>query len=342
MQCETKQEVKKLKKVITIMLCVMMCGLSLGVFTACKKDTDVIRLNEVTHSVFYAPLYVAINLGFMEDEGIKIELENGQGSDKSMAALLSNNADIALMGAETVIYVAAQGSTSYPIIFGQLTKRDGSFLVSRTNEKDTFNWATSLQGKKVIAGRKGGLPAMTFEWIVNSVNLYDGTNITLDTETSFAMQVPVFDSGEGDYCTMFEPTATEYEESGRGYIVASVGEYSGEIPYTCFMAKPSYIAQNKDKIEGFLRAVKKAYVYIMTHSDEEVADALVKSFDGSTVESLAKAVKSYKNIDAWCSSPEMSQVAYRNLLEVLNNAGELDGTVAFNQVVDNSYALSIA
>ncbi len=319
-----------------------MCGFSIGTFTACKKESNVIRLNEVTHSVFYAPLYLAINLGYMEEEGITIELENGQGSDTSMSALLSNNADIALLGAETVIYVASQGSTNHPMIFGQLTKRDGSFLVSRVNEKDTFNWATSLTNKKVIAGRRGGLPAMTFEWIVNGVNLYDGTNITLDTETSFAMQVPVFDSGDGDYCTMFEPTATEYEESGRGYIVASVGEYSGEIPYTCFMAKPNFIAKNSDKIEGFLRAIKKAYVYIMTHTEEEVANALVKSFDGSTVDSLAKAIKSYKNIDAWCSTPEMNQVAYRNLLDVLNNAGELEGTVAFSEVVDNTYALAIA
>jgi len=320
----------------------MMCGLSCIMFVGCKDDKDTIRLNEVTHSVFYAPLYAAINLGYMEDEGIKIELENGQGSDKSMAALLSNNADIALLGAETVIYVANQGSTNHPMIFGQLTKRDGSFLVSKTNEKDTFNWSTSLVGKKVIAGRRGGLPAMTFEWVVNSVGLYHGTNITLDTETSFAMQVPVFDTPNGgDYCTMFEPTATEYEESGRGYIVASVGEYSGEIPYTCFMATPKFIKKHPDKIKGFLRAINKAYVYLMTHSDLDGAKALIKSFDGSTVESLAKAVKSYKEIDAWCSSPEMNQVAYRNLLTVLNNAGELDGTVAFNEVVDNSFALKI-
>ena len=331
-----------MKKIITFILCFFMIATSGLMFVACKQDTDVIRLNEVTHSVFYAPLYAAINLGYMEEEGITIELENGQGSDKSMAALLSNNADIALLGAETVIYVAAQGSTDHPMIFGQLTKRDGSFLVSKVDEKDSFNWSTSLQNKKVIAGRRGGLPAMTFEWVINSVGLYHGSNITLDTETSFAMQVPVFDTPDGgDYCTMFEPTATEYEESGRGYIIASVGEYSGEIPFTTFMAKPSYISKNKDKIEGFLRAIKKAYVYLMTHSDIEGAESLIASFDGSTIESLAKAVKSYKEIDAWCSSPAMTQVSYKKLLDVLNNAGELSGTVAMNEVVDNTYALNI-
>lgn len=334
-----------MKKILSLMLCSVFFVLSCMLFVGCKKDDDVIRLNEVTHSVFYAPLYVAINLGFMEEEGLKIELENGQGSDKSMAALLSNNADIALMGAETVVYVNSQGSTNHPVVFGQLTKRDGSFLVSKTNEKDTFNWSTSLLNKKVIAGRRGGLPAMTFEWIVNKNGLVHGTNITLDTETSFAMQVPVFDTeGGGDYCTMFEPTATEYEESGRGYIVASVGEYSGEIPYTCFMARPDYMNKNKDKIEGFLRAVKKAYVYIMTHTDMEVANALLPSFDGSTAESLAKAVKSYKEIDAWCATPQMTLSSYNKLIEVMKNAGELDknASVNFNDIVDNTYALNVA
>lgn len=334
-----------MKKFLSLAFCSLFIMFSGLIFVGCKKDKDVIRLNEVTHSVFYAPLYVAINLGFMEDENIKIELENGQGSDKSMAALLSNNADIALMGAETVVYVNSQGSTSHPIIFGQLTKRDGSFLVSKVNEKDTFNWSTSLLNKKVVAGRRGGLPAMTFQWIVNNNGLHHGTNITLDTETSFAMQVPVFDTeGGGDYCTMFEPTATEYEESGRGYIVASVGEYSGEIPYTCFMARPEYIKKNTDKINGFLRAIKKAYVYIMTHSDLDVANALVPSFDGSTAESLAKAVKSYKEIDAWCATPQMTQSSFNKLVEVMKNAGELNksANVKFNQIVDNTYALNVA
>lgn len=334
-----------MKRIFTYFLCFVMLCIPCSLFAGCKKDKDTIRLNEVTHSVFYAPLYLAINLGYMEEENIKIELENGQGSDKSMASLLSNNADIALLGAETVIYLEAQGSTSHPMIFGQLTKRDGSFLVSKTNIKDTFSWQTSLTNKKVIAGRRGGLPAMTFEWVVNNNNLQNGTNITLDLDTSFAMQVPVFEADDdADFCTMFEPTATEFEESGKGYIVGSVGEYSGEIPFTCFMAKPSYISKNQDKIEGFLRAVKKAYVFIMTHSDNEVATALLPSFSGSTAESLAKAIKSYKEIDAWCATPTMTQSSFNRLLEVLKNAGELEKNknVSFSSVVDNTYALAIS
>lgn len=331
-----------MKRIFTYFMCLVMLTIPCSLFVACKKDKDIVRLNEVTHSVFYAPLYLAMNLGYMEDENIKIELENGQGSDKSMASLLSNNADIALLGAETVIYLEAQGSTSHPMIFGQLTKRDGSFLVSKTNEKDTFSWKTSLQNKKVIAGRRGGLPAMTFEWVVNSNNLINGENITLDLDTSFAMQVPVFEADNtAQYCTMFEPTATEFEEAGKGYIVGSVGEYSGEIPFTCFMARPSYISKNSEKIEGFLRAIRKAYVFIMTHEDLEVANALLPSFSGSTAESLAKAIKSYKQIDAWCATPTMTESSYNRLIEVLKNAGELEKNknVSFGSVVDNQYAL---
>jgi len=334
-----------MKKIFTLFLCAIMLAFPCTMMVGCKKNKGTIRLNEVTHSVFYAPLYLAINLGYMEEENIKIELENGQGSDKSMAALLSNNADIALLGAETVIYLESQGSTTHPMIFGQLTKRDGSFLVSKTNEKSTFDWTKSLVNKKVIAGRRGGLPAMTFEWVVNKNNLFNGTNITLDLDTSFAMQVPVFEAdSSAQYCTMFEPTATEFEESGKGYIVGSVGEYSGEIPFTCFMARPSYIAKNTAKIEGFLRAIKKAYVYIMTNDDITVANALLKSFNGSTAESLAKAIKSYKQIDAWCSTPAMTQSSYNRLLEVLKNAGELDkkSNVEFDSVVNNTYALNVA
>lgn len=299
-------------------------------------------MSEVTHSVFYAPLYVAINKGYMEEEGIKIDLTSGQGSDVSMAALLSGNADVALLGPETVVYVRANGSTNHPIIFGQLTKRDGAFLVSRT-QIDNFNWQTSLTNKTVIAGRRGGMPAMTFEWIVNSYGLINGNNITLDTETAFAAMVPTFQGGKGDFCTMFEPTATEFATSGQGYIVASIGEVSGEIPYTCFMASRTFMQNHPNKIEGFLRAIKKAYTYIMTNDSTTVAQALLPSFDGSTVESLAYAITSYKSIDAWMSTPAMTESSYRRLLEVLRNANTLDANtnINFSDVVDNSFALRI-
>jgi len=319
----------------------MILSVSALTFVSCGKDKDTIIINEVTHSVFYAPLYLADTLGYFEDEGFSVEISAAEGSNTSMATLLSGNCDIALAGPETAVYVAAEGSTDNPVVFGQLTKRDGSFLVSKT-PIDNFSWSTHIRNKTVIAGRAGGLPAMTFEWVVNSLGMYRGNGITLDTDTSFAMQVPTFEAGNAEFCTMFEPTASEYQAAGKGYIVASVGEQSGEIPYTCFIAKKNYLKNNTERIEGFLRAVKKAYNYIMTTDSLAVATELKKSFASSSVESLKYAVESYSRIDAWMSSPAMTESSYNRLIAVLKNAGTYDGNVPFSKVVDNTYAYSVA
>lgn len=332
-----------MKKVLTFVCAFVMCFASCTMLVSCKKD-DVangkIRLNEVTHSVFYAPLYVAINLGYMEEEGIDIELTNGGGSDVSMSALLSGSADIALMGPETVVYVEASGSTKHPVVFGQLTKKDGCFLISKT-KIDNFDFKTSLQNKTVIAGRNGGMPAMTFEWTCNNFGLKNKVDVILDTDTAFNMMVPVFESTDAEFCTMFEPTASEFVASGKGYYVGSVGEMSGEIPYTCFMAYPKFIEEHPDLIEGFLRAIKKAYLYITTEDSSKVAKALKPSFDGSSEASLAAAVEKYLEIDVWSSSPAMSKDSYSRLLSVLKNAGTLTSDVEFSKVVDNSIANKI-
>ena len=310
-----------MKKIINFIFAFILLATSSIYFVGCKSESKQgkIRLNEVTHSVFYAPLYVAINKGYMEEEGIEIELVNGGGSDASMSALLSGSADIALMGPETVVYVEANGSTNHPVVFGQLTKKDGSFLISKTPVTD-FSFGSSLNGKTAIIGRNGGMPAMTFEWLCNNAGVYNGTNTTLDKETSFNMMVSVFESTSAEFCTMFEPTASAFVNAGKGYYVGSVGEYSGEIPYTCFMAYPSYISKNKAQVEGFLRAIKKAYLFITTSSSKDVAEALLPSFDGSTKEELATAVEKYLEIDAWSNTPAMSKDSYTRLLSVLKNA----------------------
>ncbi len=331
-----------MKRILTFVCAIALGLVSCMCFVGCKKDnkTGVIRLNEVTHSVFYAPLYVAINKGYMEEEGITIELTNGGGSDASMTALLSGSADIALMGPETVAYVEASGSTNHPVVFGQLTKKDGCFLISKTPVSN-FDFATSLNNKTAIIGRNGGMPAMTFEWICNQKGVFKDVNVTLDTSTAFNMMVSVFDSTDAEYCTMFEPTASEYVAAGKGYYVASVGEHSGEIPYTCFMAYPEFIKNNRDTLSGFLRAIKKAYLFITTSPSSEVAKALKPSFDGTSEASLASAVEKYIEIDAWSSSPAMSKDAFSRLLSVLNNAGTLSKSVEFSKVVDNSLANEI-
>ena len=331
-----------MKKILTfVCACLLLVSSSLC-FIGCKKKSNsgTIRLNEVTHSVFYAPLYVAMNLGYMEEAGITIELTNGGGSDASMTALLSGNADMALMGPETVVYVEAGGSTNHPVVFGQLTQKDGCFLISKTPVTN-FSFQTSLLNKTAIIGRKGGMPAMTFEWICNGVGVQNGVNVTLDTSTAFNMMASVYDSTDAEFVTLFEPTASEIVAAGKGYYVGSVGEYSGEIPYTCFMAYPEYIKNNTEQVKKFLNAIKKAYIYITTNSSSDVAKALKPSFDGTSEESLAKAVEKYIEIDAWSSSPSMSKDSYSRLLSVLKNAGTLTKDVEFSKVVDNTLANQI-
>jgi NitT/TauT family transport system substrate-binding protein len=293
----------------------------------CKKNDKLIRINEVTHSVFYAPLYIADALGYFGDEGIEIELTNGGGADSTMAAVLSNGADVAFCGPEAALYVKTGGSDDSPKVFAQLTKRDGSFLVGRNEEPD-FKWE-NLEGKEILAGRKGGVPAMTFEYILKGENV----TATLNYSVAFNMMTSAFEGGVGDYCTMFEPTASEYQSAGKGYILASVGEKSGEIPYTCFIAKQSYIDKNSEKIEGLIRAVTRAIKYTKETDSAVVATYLAPYFDGTSEESLKVSVESYKNIDAWVDNMAMSESAFTTLQDVIDLAGELEYRVPFSDIV---------
>ena len=325
-----------MKKILTT---ITACLLVLFSFSACKKsELTTIRLNEVTHSIFYAPLYLAINLGYMEEEKLEIELTNGGGSDVSMAALLSNSADISLLGPETLVYVVKEGSTNHPMVFGQLTKRDGSFLIGRTDTE--FNWL-DLANTHILGGREGGMPAMTLEYVLNSKGLTDGVNMTFDTSIKFDLITPTFEGGTGDYCTMFEPVASTYVSEGKGYYMASVGEECGEVPFTCFMANSSYMKENPEVIKGFLRAVTKAYNYMLTHSAKEIATALLPSFEGTSIESIESAVAKYIEIDAWSSTPAMTQSAFNRLIDIIETAGIDVSGVKFSDMVDNSYALSL-
>ncbi len=332
-----------MKKLLIFLTCAVISFVSLLGFAGCdKKDNNVIRVNEVTHSIFYAPFYVAIEMGYFEEEGLKIELTNGGGSDVSMTALISNNADVILAGPETVVYVVNEGKQNAPVIFGQLTKRDGSFLIGR-NPEPNFDWS-NLAGKEVIAGRRGGMPAMTLQYVmehVGNINLDDGvTNFNLDV--AFNMTVGAFEGGQGDYVTMFEPTASEYIKAGKGYRIASIGVSSGEVPYTAFISTSKYLKNNSNKAEKFLRAVQKGYNACMTGDIDVVSKALQKSFSTSSLESVKDSLVSYKSIDAWNSTPVMKESAYNNLIAIMKNAGELKNDVEFSKVVDNTIASKIA
>lgn len=327
-----------MKKIILTLLTIVM---AICPFAGCDKKADVktIELNEVTHSVFYAPLYIAIENGYFEEEQIKVNLTNGGGADKSMTALLSGTAQIALMGPETVVYVYNQGKKDAPKVFGQLTQRDGSFLVSR-NPEPNFKWS-NLKDKEILAGRKGGVPAMTFEYMMNELGLYNGTDLTLNFDVQFNLMTSAFIGGTADYCTVFEPTASEYQSEGKWYIVGSVGEQSGEIPYTSFIALDSYLSKNQDTVKGFLRALKKAFEFLKTHTEREVAEAIVKQFPSTTITSLEASVKSYKKIDAWKSDMTATAKSFDRLQDIMVNAGELSSKVPFSKLVDNTYVKEI-
>ena len=328
-------------KKLALVLAVLICAVSIG-FAGCGGNQKL-RVNEVTHSIFYAPFYAAINLGYFEEEGIEIDLTNGGGSDKSMTAIVSGDADVALLGPETAVYVVNEGASNAPVIFGQLTKRDGSLLVGR-NPEPNFKWS-NLIGKEIIGGRRGGSPAMALQYAIENVNnlpVGTGANeVNINLDVAFNLVVGAFEAGTGDYCTMFEPTASEYVAAGKGYIVASVGEECGEVPFTCFMAMEKYINNNEAQIKAFLRAVVKGYNYLMTATDDQIYEALAPSFSTSTKASIVSSVKTYIAIDAWMSTPVMEESAYNRLLAIMQNAGELEGSVAFTDVVNNSYATEV-
>jgi NitT/TauT family transport system substrate-binding protein len=317
-----------LKKIIFSFITATFLLFSIPIYLfGCASGGGTIKINEVTHSVFYAPMYLADALGYYQDEGFSIELTNGGGADSTMAAVLSGSADVGFCGPEAAIYVAIGDSADAPKVFAQLTKRDGSFIVGRQKD-DNFDWS-HLAGKEILAGRKGGVPAMTFEYTLSSLNVA----ATLNYDVAFNMMTSAFESGIADYCTMFEPSASQYQAAGKGYILASVGEQSGEIPYTCFMAKQSYIDKNADKIDGLIRAVTKAVKYIGENTSKDVAEKLAPYFDGTDVSALKTSIDSYKAIDAWVSDMAMTKESFERLQDIIQSCGELEKRVEFTDLV---------
>jgi NitT/TauT family transport system substrate-binding protein len=295
-----------------------------------------VRLNEVTHSVFYAPMYAAINLGYFEEEGIDLELTTGQGADNVMTALLSGQADIGFMGPEATIYVYNQGQDDYVVNFAQLTQRDGSFLMARQPDPD-FTW-DKVRGTSIIGGRVGGMPLMTLEYVLKNHGIMPGEDVDVLTNIQFALMAGAFTGGEGDYVTLFEPVATNLELEGVGYVVASVGEDSGEIPYTVFSARKSFMVDNADLIQRFTNVVYRGQMWVMENDPEEIARVIRPSFPDSDEEVLTSVARRYKDIDAWSATPVFSEEAFARLQEVMEMAGELDRHAPYVDLVTNEFA----
>lgn len=333
---------KFFKRFATVIALVAIVGLS---FVGCQKSTDkgndklqTVRLNEVVRSVFYAPMYVAISEGFFEEEGLEIDLSTGQGADKTMQQLLSKNADIGFSGPEQVVYIYNQGREDYPVVFGQLTQRDGSFLVGREVEEN-FNWR-SLKGKELIGGRPGGIPEMALEYVLKENGLNPSTDVNMVTNIDFTATSGAFKSGTGDYVALFEPTATMLENDGGGSIVASVGESAGNISYTCFYTTKSYMDKNPEVVQKFTNAIYKAQQWVKEHTNEEIAKSIASYFPGTDIEVIAQVIDNYKSIDAYSENPVVSEEGLNRLMDIIQG---YDSTLIktrpdFDIIVNNDFA----
>lgn len=304
--------------------------------TSNTSDVQTLKVNEVTRSVFYSPQYVAIAKNFFKDYGIEIELTTGQGADAVMTSVLSNQCDIGFAGPEASIYVYNEGKEDYTEVFAQMTKKDGSFLVAR-NYTDNFSWQ-DLIGKTVIPGRKGGVPYMTLEYVLKQNGINPQTDLVLDDSIKFDLMAGAFSSGNADYVTLFEPTASNTQNQGKGYIVASVGEAAGEIPYTAYFAKKSYIENNEQTIQNFTNAIYKGQLWVKEHSSLEIAEAIQDFFPDTDVDLLASVIQNYKDIDAWNDTPVLKEESFNRLQEVMTSAGELTQKAPYEKIVNNTYA----
>jgi len=346
---------KKAIKLLSVLVCAFMCA---GLFVGCTryKSTDKenadnkadqteegnkdkltkIRLNEVTRSIFYAPMYAAISEGFFEEQGIEIELSTGQGADKTMQQLISKSVDIGFSGPEQVMYIYNQGRDDYPVVFAQLTQKDGSFLVSRAKHNE-FSWQ-DIKGKTVIGGRPGGVPEMALEYVLKNEKIDKDKELNLVTNIAFDAVPGAFKGGTGDYAAIFEPTASIIAKEINGSVVASIGESAGNLPYTCFYAAKSYIDNNEELLVKFIKAIQKGQDWVMTNDDATVAASIKDFFPGTDKEVIATVVGNYKKIEAYAKTPVVSEEDMNRLMDIIDSYDSelLTKRPPFKDIVNNS------
>ena len=326
-------------------ICLAAAGvlsLSFGVGCSTQQEETAltpVRLNEVVHSVFYAPQYVAQELGFFEEEGLEVTVAIGNGADKSMTALLSDSADIALLGTEAGIYVYNEGKEDYPKAFAQLTQRAGNFLVSRIEEPD-FEWI-DLKGKSVIGGRLGGMPELVLEYVIKENGMTIGEDMEIINNIDFSSTAGAFTGNVGDYTVEFEPVATTLEQNGSGHIIASLGEASGYVPYTVYMAQDAFMSEHPEVIEAFTRAIYRGQQWVETHTSAEIAEVILPQFTESDVETLTTIIERYKAQDTWKTDPVFSEEGFALIQDIMEQGGELSSRVPFNDLVRNEFAKKV-
>ncbi len=315
--------------------------LSLACFIAFlpeKEDSNLesITVAEVAHSIFYAPQYVAHSLGYFEEVGLDVEFILTPGADSVTAAVLSGDAQIGFSGSEASIYVYNGGEEDYLVNFAGLTKRDGSFIVSREPIED-FS-VSDLEGSYVIGGRKGGMPVMTFEWILKENGINPSTDLTIDTSIDFAAMAGAFIGGTGDFVNLFEPQATLIEKQGFGYVVASVGELGGVVPYTTYNARLSYIEENGETLEKFNTALQKGIDYVLNNSSEDIASAIIDYFPDTSLTDLTNIVTRYKDADSWFNTTLITETDFNHVQDIMEEAGELTSRVDYNKLVTTQFS----
>lgn len=317
-----------------ILIIILFLFIVAGFFIFNKKeesDLKKVKVAEVAHSIFYAPQYVAHKLGYFEEEGLDVEIILTSGADKVTSAVLSGDVNIGFCGSEATIYVYNEGEKDYLINFAALTKRDGSFLVSR-EKYDNFTLG-DLKGKKIIGGRKGGMPEMTLEWALKENGIDPKSDVKIDTSIAFAAMSGAFIGGEGDFVSLFEPNALEIEKNGYGYVVASIGKLGGVVPYTAYNARKSYILENPDVIEGFTKAIQKGLDYVHNNDSREIAKLLEDYFPNTSIDDLEKLVQRHKDIDSWFNSTSISEKDFNHIQEIMISAGELKSKVDYKILV---------
>lgn len=307
-----------------------------------KEETRLtkVTLNEVAHSIFYAPMYVAIEEDYFKDEGIDLELVIGFGADKTMTAVLSGQADIGFMGSESSIYTYNEGAKDYVVNFAQLTQRAGNFLVSREPIED-FSWE-DLKGKTVLGGRKGGMPEMVFEYILKQNDIDPEKDVMINQNIDFGSTATAFSGGQGDFTVEFEPGATTLEAAGKGYVVASLGKESGYVPYTAFSAKKSYLEEHPDLIQSFTDALQKGMDYVNTHTPEEIAKVIQPQFKENDLETITTIVSRYYEQKTWKEDLIFNQDSFELLQDILEDAGELDSRTPYEDLVTTEFAKKAA